>query len=88
MDTNGVEGVGGRLPGTEGVSQSVKGTAQGTELMGLKWRGKVTDGGGTCSERSMTYRDAESLCCTPETTITCVSLYFSEKKGKYLLDRS
>ena len=37
----------------------------------------------TCDECSITYRDVESLCCTPETNITlCVK--YTQKNGKYL----
>ena len=32
----------------------------------------VTDGSYTCGERSVTYRDIESLCCTPETNVSTI----------------
>ena len=44
----------------------------------------VTDGNYTCgSEHSITYRDVESLCCTPATNITlCVNCTQIFMKGR------
>ena len=42
----------------------------------------VTGGSYTCGEHSMTYRDVESRCCTPETNVTLCVDYAKKKKKK------
>lgn len=39
----------------------------------------VTNGSSTGGEHSITYRDVESLCCTPETNITLCVTYTQKK---------
>lgn len=46
----------------------------------------VTDSSYTC-EHSITYRVAESLCCTSETNLTLCINYTSVKKKKKILSQ-
>lgn len=44
----------------------------------------VTDDSYTCAKNSVRYRVLESLCCMPETKVTCVN-YTSIKNGKKIV---